>query len=80
MTIRMRPSVFALLTVLAALSRRAHAEHTEPALSREERLRQAEVVVVRGSADHMEQVMQRAKVKLSLVTLAGDGSARMTSR
>ena len=32
-----------------------------------ERLRQAEVVVVRGSADHMEHVMQRAQVRYVVV-------------
>jgi len=32
-----------------------------------ERLRQAEVVVVRGSADHMEHVMQKAQVKYVVV-------------
>src|SRR5262249_30361593 len=32
-----------------------------------ERLRQAEVVVVTGSADHMEQVLRRAQVKFAVV-------------
>jgi hypothetical protein len=41
-----------------------------PALARVgdlEKLRQAEVVVVRGSADHMEHVMQKAQVKYVVV-------------
>jgi hypothetical protein len=35
--------------------------------ARYERLRQAEVVIVRGSADHMEEVMRRAKMKFVVV-------------
>jgi hypothetical protein len=68
MTIRLRPSAFALFTVCAMLSRLAHAQHPEPQLTRAEQLRQAEVVVVKGSADHMEQVMERAKVKFVVVS------------
>jgi hypothetical protein len=50
--------------VVAALafSASAHAAHVDL-----ERLRQAEVVVVTGSADHMEQVMRRAQVKFVVV-------------
>jgi hypothetical protein len=53
---------FAAVVLVAALS--------SPALARVgdlERLRQAEVVVVRGSADHMEHVMQKAQVKYVVV-------------
>ena len=35
--------------------------------SRGERIRQAEVVIVRGSADHMEQVMSKAKMRFVVV-------------
>ena len=38
-----------------------------PPLSRAERIRQAEVIIVRGSADHMEQVMSRANMKFVVV-------------
>jgi hypothetical protein len=67
MTIRMRLSAFALLAVCVTQSRLGHAQHPEPQLTRAERLRQAEVVVVKGSADHMEQVLERAKVKFVVV-------------
>src|SRR5262249_33524557 len=39
----------------------------EDSLSRAERIRQAEVVIVRGSADHMEQVMGKANMKFVVV-------------
>jgi hypothetical protein len=67
MQLPMRPAVLALC-LCAMLPHLARAEHQEPQLSRDERLRQAEVVVVSGSADHMEQVMQRAKVKFVVVS------------
>jgi hypothetical protein len=60
--------------VATATSAVAHARaaaaatgHEEPWL---ERLRQAEVVVVSGSADHMEQVLRRAQVRFVVVTPA----------
>jgi hypothetical protein len=46
----------------------ALASHPESNEARMERLRQAEVVVVSGSADHMEQVLRRAQVKFVVVT------------
>lgn len=55
----MRISIVAVLLTLAS-----------PALAHVgdlEKLRQAEVVVVRGSADHMEHVMQKAQVKYVVV-------------
>ncbi len=61
----MRTLIAVTLTLAAAV---AHAEHPESVASRMERLRQAEVVVVTGSADHMEQVMRRANVKFVVVT------------
>jgi hypothetical protein len=53
---------FAALALVAALSPPAWARVGDL-----ERLRQAEVVVVRGSADHMEHVMQKAQVKYVVV-------------
>jgi hypothetical protein len=61
----MRPILAAL--ALLACARAAHAQHP---IAFDERLRQAEVVVVTGSADHMEQVLSRAGVKF--VTVAPD--------
>ena len=55
----------AALTVAAAIS--ALAAPAQAHLGDLERLRQAEVVVVRGSADHMEHVMQKAQVKYVVV-------------
>jgi hypothetical protein len=52
----------AALVVVAAMSTPALAH-----LGDLEKLRQAEVVVVRGSADHMEHVMQKAQVKYVVV-------------
>jgi hypothetical protein len=46
----------------------AYAQHPESNAARLERLRQAEVVIVTGSADHMEQVMRRAQMKFVVVT------------
>lgn len=51
-----------MVAALVALSAPARAH-----VSDLERLRQAEVVVVRGSADHMEHVMQHAQVKYVVV-------------
>jgi hypothetical protein len=69
----MRTIWLALFAAIAATST-AHARaaatgqgHDEPWL---ERLRQAEVVVVSGSADHMEQVLRRAQVRFVVVTPA----------
>ncbi|HEY2748651.1 MAG TPA: hypothetical protein VGL86_28720 [Polyangia bacterium] len=53
---------FAAASVVAALAAPAQAHVADL-----ERLRQAEVVVVRGSADHMEHVMQKAQVKFVVV-------------
>jgi hypothetical protein len=53
-----------LATLLVPLT--ASASHLDP--GRLERLRQAEVVIVTGSADHMEQVMRKAQVKFVVVT------------
>jgi hypothetical protein len=63
----MRPTLvaFASLVLLAASAR---ANHPEPNEARLERLRQAEVVVVTGSADHMEQVLKRAQVRFFVVS------------
>jgi hypothetical protein len=61
----MRMTIAALLVAVAAP---AFALHPESNQSRMERLRQAEVVVVAGSADHMEQVLRRAQVKFLVVT------------
>lgn len=58
----MKPLVAVITALVAAGS--AHAMSPE----RTERIRQAEVVVVSGSADHMEQVLRRAKVKFELVS------------
>ena len=44
-----------------------------------EKLRQAEVVVVRGSADHMEHVMQKAQVKYVVVDPESCRSCRCTA-
>lgn len=55
-------ALFAVLFPVAAL-----AQHPESAAARAERLRQAEVVVVTGSADHMEQVLRKAQVKFVVV-------------
>ncbi len=52
----------AAVALVAALSAPASARVADL-----ERLRQAEVVVVRGSADHMEHVMQKAQVKYVVV-------------
>jgi len=52
----------AAAAAVAALAAPAHAHVGDL-----ERLRQAEVVVVRGSADHMEHVMQKAQVKYVVV-------------
>jgi len=67
-------SLVAAFVATVAAAPRAHAraatnanEHEEPWL---ERLRQAEVVVVSGSADHMEQVLRRAQVRFVVVTPA----------
>jgi hypothetical protein len=46
----------------------AGASHPESQEARMERLRQAEVVIVTGSADHMEQVMKRAQLKFVVVS------------
>jgi hypothetical protein len=53
-----------LAVALVVATGSAHAMSNE----RAERVRQAEVVVVSGSADHMEQVLRHAKVKFELVT------------
>src|SRR5438094_2219112 len=63
----MRIHALALAAVLA-LAGAARAQHPESAAARAERLRQAEVVVVTGSADHMEQVLRRAQIKFVVVT------------
>jgi len=55
----------AVAALAAFAPRLAAASHELPFL---ERLRQAEVVVVSGSADHMEQVLRRAQVKFVVVT------------
>ena len=57
-----RFAAIAVATAVAALASPAHAHVGDL-----ERLRQAEVVVVRGSADHMEHVMQKAQVKYVVV-------------
>lgn len=57
----------ALFGVLFA-SAVAHANHPESNEARAERLRQAEVVVVSGSADHMDQVLRKAQVKFVVVS------------
>jgi hypothetical protein len=49
---------------LLLLTATAHASHPDAL----ERIRQAEVVVVSGSADHMEQVLRRAQVRFVVVT------------
>lgn len=60
---------FALSLALAcSLASVARAAHPESAEARAERLRQAEVVVVTGSADHMEQVLRHAQLKFVVVT------------
>lgn len=64
----MRRSALMLCFVCTALSGVAGAQPQESEAVRLERLRQAEVVIVKGSADHMEQVMQRAQVKFVVVT------------
>ncbi|MHB8873867.1 MAG: SH3 domain-containing protein [Myxococcaceae bacterium] len=51
--------------VLGALP--AFAENRHPGPSREEQIRAAKVVVVSGSADHMDQVLHRAEVKFIVV-------------
>ncbi len=56
------------IALLLALSAPAFASHPESNEARMERLRQAEVVVVTGSADHMEQVLRKAQVKFVVVT------------
>ncbi len=53
---------FAAVVAIAALSTPAWASVGDL-----EKLRQAEVVVVRGSADHMEHVMQKAQVRYVVV-------------
>ena len=55
-------AAFAVAAAVTALAAPAHAH-----IGDLERLRQAEVVVVRGSADHMEHVMQKAQVKYVVV-------------
>ncbi len=57
----MKPLVSILFLMAVASSAQAMSAE------RIERIRQAEVVVVSGSADHMEQVLRRAKVKFELV-------------
>jgi hypothetical protein len=57
---------FALAVACVLVPLAAQASHLDPA--RLERLRQAEVVIVTGSADHMEQVMRKAQVKFAVVT------------
>src|SRR5262245_55042493 len=56
-------ATFAIAATVCALAAPTRAAH----LGDLERLRQAEVVVVRGSADHMEHVMQKAQVKYVVV-------------
>ncbi len=58
----------ALALSLCLVSAAAQAAHPESNEAKMERLRQAEVVVVTGSADHMEQVMRRAQVKFVVVS------------
>jgi hypothetical protein len=60
-----RRTLVALATAVVALA--AAAPAAEARVSDLEKLRQAEVVVVRGSADHMEHVMQRAQVRFVIV-------------
>ncbi|HZS39070.1 MAG TPA: hypothetical protein VFF06_19700 [Polyangia bacterium] len=55
------------LALVTAVAGSAGAQHPESAAARAERLRQAEVVVVTGSADHMEQVLKRAQIKFVVV-------------
>jgi hypothetical protein len=62
---RVASACFLVVTLVSAV---AQADHPESAEARAERLRQAEVVVVTGSADHMEQVLRRAQVKFVVVT------------
>jgi hypothetical protein len=57
------PTLLSFLTILAPAAAIA-AQHPPPDL---ERLRQAEIVIVRGSADHMEQVMRRTHMKYVVV-------------
>ena len=57
----------AALLALVALTPLAQAAHPESQEERMERLRQAEVVVVSGSADHMEVVLRHAQVKFVVV-------------
>lgn len=68
MKTRMRMSALLLCLACTALSGVASAQPHDPAATRAEQLRQAEVVIVKGSADHMEQVMQRAQVKFVVVS------------
>jgi hypothetical protein len=60
----MKPAVVLAQLALLAACASAHAMSAQ----RAERIRQAEVVVVTGSADHMEQVLRRARVKFELVS------------
>jgi hypothetical protein len=62
----MRTAVAVALALTFAAT--ASAQHPESAAARAERLRQAEVVVVTGSADHMEQVLKRAQIKFVVVS------------
>jgi len=62
---RVASAFFFVVTLASAVAR---AQHPESEQARAERLRQAEVVVVSGSADHMEQVLRRAQVKFVVVT------------
>jgi hypothetical protein len=56
------------LAFFFTLASAARAQHPESSDARAERLRQAEVVVVTGSADHMEQVLKRAQLKFVVVS------------
>jgi hypothetical protein len=63
-----RISALMLCLVCTALPAVAGAQPPDAWAVRAEQLRQAEVVIVSGSADHMEQVMQRAQVKFVVVS------------
>jgi hypothetical protein len=61
----MRQTILSLFGLLL-LASPARADKP-PNMLREEQVRQAQVVVVSGSADHMEQVLRRAQVRFVLV-------------
>jgi hypothetical protein len=59
-------AIFFLFLSISSAAQAAELDGEKPE-ARFERLRQAEVVIVRGSADHMEEVMRRAKMKFVVV-------------